>query len=59
LFVRKILSRNSEGQIDDLDPLLEVDDAFAPHGVEIGEWLFRDSFPKTRSLALESKSQAG
>src|SRR5690242_10500763 len=38
-----ILGRNLEGQIDDLNPLLGVDDAFAPHGVEIGEGLFRDS----------------
>ena len=26
-----------------MDPLVGVDDAFAPDGVEIGEWLFRDS----------------
>jgi hypothetical protein len=34
----------SERQIDDLDPPVAVDDAFAPVGVEIGEWLFRASF---------------
>jgi hypothetical protein len=32
---------DSERQIDDLDPLVGVDDAFAPDGVEIGERLFR------------------
>src|SRR6267142_6210205 len=35
---------DSERHIDDLDELLGVDDAFAPNGVEIGEWLFRDGF---------------
>jgi len=35
---------DSERQKDDLDPLLGVDDAFAPDGVEIGKRLFRDGF---------------
>src|SRR5882762_9812774 len=35
---------DSERQIDDLDPLVAVDEAFAPDGVEIGEWLLRDGF---------------
>src|ERR1700747_1925783 len=40
----KYSAEGSEGQIDDLDPLVAVDDAFAPDGVEIGEWLLRDGF---------------
>src|SRR6202521_4324535 len=35
---------DSERQIDDLDPLVRVDDAFAPDRVEIGERLFRNGF---------------
>src|ERR1700689_2460693 len=35
-------AESSERQINDLDPLLAVDDAIAPYGVEIGEGLFRD-----------------
>ena len=34
----------SEYQVDDLDELVTVDDAFAPDRVEIGERLFGDSF---------------
>jgi hypothetical protein len=35
-----------------LDPLVGVDDAFAPDGVEIGERLFRDGFQiDTSSIA--------
>jgi hypothetical protein len=37
-------AENSERQIDDLDPLLAVDDAITPYRVEIGEGLFRDGF---------------
>ena len=44
LLVRKYSARDSERQIDDLDELVAVDDAFAPYGVEIGERLFRDGF---------------
>src|SRR6201984_3119350 len=40
----KYSAEGSEGQIDDLDPLVAVDDAFTPDGFEIGEWLFRDGF---------------
>jgi hypothetical protein len=39
-----LFAESSERQIDDLDPLLAVDDAIAPYGVEIGERLFRDGF---------------
>src|SRR6266849_3102799 len=35
---------DSEREIDDLDELVGVEDAFAPDGVEIGERLFRDGF---------------
>src|SRR5882724_1621698 len=44
---------DSERQIDDLDPLVGVDDAFAPDGVEIGEWLFRDGFLGELSRGLQ------
>ena len=40
----KYSAGDSERQIDDLDELVAVDDAFAPDGVEIGERLFRDGF---------------
>jgi len=35
------IAGDSERQIEDVDPLVAVDDAFAPDGVEIGERLFR------------------
>src|SRR5260370_39917108 len=35
---------DSEREIDDLDELVGVEDAFAPDGVEIGERFFRDGF---------------
>src|SRR5712672_3785798 len=44
LLVRKYSAGDSERQIDDLDELVAVDDAFAPDGFEIGERLFRDGF---------------
>jgi len=40
---------DSKGQIDDLDPLVGVDDLLAPDGVEIGKRHFR--------VALTSSSQ--
>ena len=40
----ELFAESSERQIDDLDPLLAVDDAIAPYRVEIGERLFRDGF---------------
>ncbi len=47
------LPRPSERQIDDLDELVTVDDAFAPDGVEIGERLFRDGLPGGFSRGLQ------
>ncbi len=44
---------DSERQIYDLDPLVAVDDAFAPDGVKIGEWLFRDGFLGKLSYGLQ------
>src|SRR5260370_42277145 len=38
------LAGDSEREIDDLDELVGVEQAFAPDGVEIGEGLFRDGF---------------
>src|SRR6266849_10045952 len=49
----KYSAGDSERQIDDLDPLVGVDDAFAPDGVEIGEWLFRDGFLGGLSRGLQ------
>ncbi len=40
----KYSAGDSERQIEDLDELVAVDDAFAPDGFEIGERLFRDGF---------------
>src|SRR6201984_1932644 len=42
--VRFYLARPSKHQIDNLDKLIAVDDAFTPDWIEIGERLFRDSF---------------
>src|SRR5271155_1898551 len=44
----------SEGQIDDLDPLVGVDDALAPGGVEIGKRLSRDGFQGGFPRGLQS-----
>src|SRR5580700_10055885 len=44
---------DSECQIDDLDPLVAVDDAFAPDGVEIGERLFPNGFLGKLSRRLQ------
>src|SRR6266849_6732748 len=44
LLVRKYSAGDSERQIEDVDPLVAVDDAFAPDGFEIGERLFRGGF---------------
>src|SRR5271155_793387 len=44
----------SQRQIDDLDPLIAVDDAFAPDRVEIGEWLFRNGLLGRFSRGLQS-----
>src|SRR5580693_4969348 len=46
-------AESSERQIDDLDPLLAVDNAIAPYGVEIGERLFRDGFLGRFSRGLQ------
>src|SRR6202044_4260457 len=47
-------AEGSERQIDDLDPLLAVDDAIAPYGIEIGEGLFRDGLLGGFSRGLQS-----
>src|SRR6266404_5702497 len=49
----KYSAGDSERQIGDLDPLIGVDDAFAPNGVEIGERLFRDGFQDGFSRRLQ------
>jgi hypothetical protein len=49
----KYSAADSERQIDDLDELVAVDDAFAPDGVEIGERLFRDGFLRGFSRGLQ------
>ena len=52
-FLGDTFTEASERQIDDLDPLVAVDDAFAPDWVEIGEGLFRDGFQGGFSLRLQ------
>src|ERR1700683_4944652 len=49
---RRLARQDSERQIDDLDPLVAVDDAFTPGWIEIGERLFRDGFQCGFSLRL-------
>src|SRR5258705_173523 len=49
----KYSAGDSERQIDDLDELVAVDDAFAPDGFEIGERLFRDGFLGRVSRGLQ------
>src|SRR6266478_9238027 len=44
---------DSEREIDDLDELVGVEDAFAPDGVEIGERLFRGGFVGGFSRGLQ------
>jgi hypothetical protein len=39
--------------MDDWDPLVAVDDAFAPDRVEIGEWFLRDGFLGRFSSGLQ------
>src|SRR3979411_2602958 len=53
VFSFRIVRESSEGQINDLDPLVAVDDAFAPDWVEIGEWLFRHGFLGKLSRGLQ------
>src|SRR5216684_2988122 len=49
----KYSAEDSERQINDLDPLVGVDDALAPGGVEIGERLFGDGFEGGFSSRLQ------
>src|ERR1700722_4426807 len=49
-------AENSERQIDELDPLLAVDDAIAPYRVEIGEGLFRDGLLGRFSRGLQFRN---
>ena len=49
------MGTTSQGQVDDLDELIAVDNAFAPRRVEIGERLFRDGL--VRSLTLPCLSE--
>jgi hypothetical protein len=45
--------KTSERRISDLDPLVGVDDALAPGGVEIGERLFGDGFQRGLPRGLQ------
>src|SRR5260370_36223232 len=49
----KSSAADSERQIEDLDELVAVDDAFAPDGFEIGERPFRDGFQDGFSSGLQ------
>ena len=49
----KYSAADSERQIDDLDPLVAVDDSFTPGGVEIGKRLSRHGFQGGSSCGLQ------